>query len=53
MRFAVVGGAAFGALTFLFTSCGSASPPAHPDGWPPGHRGILFLACQCFAGMLL
>lgn len=35
VRFAVVGGAAFGALTFRLPPCGSASPPAHPDGWPP------------------
>ena len=51
MRFAVVGGAAFGALTFLFTSLRErlASGPSGRLA-PLVTAGILFLACQCFAG---
>ena len=54
VRFAVVGGAAFGALTFLFTSLRErlASGPSGRLA-PLVTAGILFLACQCFAGMLL
>ena len=54
VRFAVVGGAAFGALTFLFTSLRErlASGPSGRLA-PRVTAGILFLACQCFAGMLL
>ena len=61
VRFAVVGGAAFGALTFLFTSLRErlASRRERLASGPSGRlaplvtAGILFLACQCFAGMLL
>lgn len=53
VRLAAVGGAAFLVLTFLFTtlrerlSSGRSGPLA-----PLVTGGVLFLACQCFIGML-
>lgn len=54
VRLAAVGGAAFLILTFLFTTLrerlvsGRAGPLA-----PLVTGGVLFLACQCFIGMVL
>ena len=54
VRFAVVGGAAFGALTFLFTSLRERLASGPAGGGAPGAPPGLFLrACLCLAGWLL
>ena len=54
VRLAVVGGAAFLVLTFLFTTLRERLVSGRAGRLAPlVTGGVLFLACQCFIGMVL
>ena len=54
VRLAVVGGAAFLVLTFLFTTLRERLASGRAGRLAPlVTGGVLFLACQCFIGMVL
>ena len=54
VRLAVVGGAVFLVLTFLFTTLRERLVSGRAGRLAPlVTGGVLFLACQCFIGMVL